>query len=311
MQERTVTPDIRTKFHAGIIVLALCLALCGCAHPIASSEDSRENAIPFMLTAHNNIVVKSILNDRDELDLMLHTATAELTLTEEAVRASTSLRFTDSTQVEAWGGRAESRYSDGNRLRIGGFLRDELRVWENRNSGPGTDGKFGLDFFDGRIVEIDFDRGLILIHARLPQSSTDYHKLALQAEGGELFVEADCVIAGTPHRNRFLVHSGYAGGLLLDDAFVANTGLDRKVVITEQSALQDSYGNSIQVRKGLMPILVLGESRLQNVPVGFFSGAVGAQKISVIGGDILKRFNLIFDLKDKSLYLRERNAASG
>ena len=73
-------------------------------------------------------------------------------------------------------------------------------------------------------------------------------------------------------------------------------------------ALKDSFGNTIKVKKGILPVFMLGSSRLSNVPVGFFAGNIGAQKMSVIGGEILKQFNLIFDIANHDLYIALRHA---
>lgn len=269
--------------------------------------------IPFTLTAHNNIVVAAVVNDRDRFDLMLHTAATDVMLTEDAVRRATAIAFAGNAQVESWGGRSESRYSVGNRLRVGGLERDGVRIVEDKNSGYGTDGKFGLDFFRGHVVEIDFDHRRIAVYDRVPEKAAGYRTLDLINEDDSLFVEADCMIDGKAYRNRFLIHSGYSGGVLLDDDFAARSGVDGKIAITEESALQDSFGNTIKVKKGVLPAFVLGGARVVDVPTGFFSGAIGTQKMSVIGGDVLKRFNLIFDVAGGRLYLapREGDAAVG
>jgi hypothetical protein len=55
-----------------------------------------------------------------------------------------------------------------------------------------------------------------------------------------------------------------------------------------------------------MPAFGLGRERLADVPVGFFKGQIGRKTKSVLGGDVLKRFNLIFDLPRKKLYVKRR-----
>lgn len=39
------------------------------------------------------------------------------------------------------------------------------------------------------------------------------------------------------------------------------------------------------------------------ISIRFFKGAIGRQKISMIGGDVLKRFNWIIDAKREYIYL--------
>lgn len=291
----------RLQYHLAVVVL-YSLLLTGCTRPATPAE--RE--IPFTLTKQNNLVVRGVLNDTDPVDLMLHTAARDVTLTEAAVRKTTSLRFTDSVEVKAWGGGGSSRFAKGNQLRIGDLRRGDVTVRENKNSGEGTDGKFGLDFFEEPIVELDFDRSRIVAHQRLPAKASQFARLALEDRDGELFVEGTCLVDGKSYSTRFLLHTGYSGGLLLDDTFAANSGVDGKIPITDESTLKDSFGHSIKVKKGTLPTFVLGGASLADVPTGFFTGGQGAQKMSVLGGEVLKRFNVILDVPNKGLYLQPR-----
>jgi hypothetical protein len=273
----------------------------------ASQANPSEVDIPFTLTDHNNLVVSVVVNDTDRLNLMLHTAATDISLTEDAVRKSKSIKFTDTDKVKSWGGEADSRSSKGNRVRIGKLQRDSINIWENKNSGKETDGKFGLDFFQNRIVEIDFDNRRIALHGKLPRKAGKYERLKIENQNGQLLVQGSCLIEGKTYTNKFLIHTGYSGGILLDDAFAAATGVDGKISITDESSLKDSFGNTIKVKKGIMPVFVLGSSRVSNAPAGFFAGTIGAQKMSVIGGEILKQFNIIFDIANNDLYITPRH----
>ena len=68
--------------------------------------------------------------------------------------------------------------------------------------------------------------------------------------------------------------------------------------------MKDSYGNVIKVQKALLPVFNIGNIILKDVHVGFFGGAIGRQKISVVGGDVLKRFNWVFDAKREFVYIK-------
>ena len=67
---------------------------------------------------------------------------------------------------------------------------------------------------------------------------------------------------------------------------------------------QDAFGNVIAVKKGVLPEFFIGKYAIKNAPVGFFAGSVGRQKFSVIGGDVLKRFNWIIDIGGGYAYIR-------
>ncbi len=262
--------------------------------------------IPFTLTAHNNFVFRATLNDVDSVELMLHSAASDVTLTEEAAKRVRSVRFEEAVRVKSWGGEADSRTSTGNQITIGGLKRAGVEIRENQLSGHGMDGKFGLVFFGDRVVEIDFDRSKVVLHDRLPPHAKSYERVPLEDRDGQLLVKGSLVLEGKGHEGSFLLHTGYSGGILLDDAFAASAGVAGKIKITEESSLKDSFGRTIEVKKGVLPEFALGAVRVTDVPVGFFAGAVGGQKMSVLGCDILKRFHLVLDRKNGALYMKRR-----
>jgi hypothetical protein len=89
-------------------------------------------------------------------------------------------------------------------------------------------------------------------------------------------------------------------------------GLPRSVQCPSKRALAAHGGRFVPnrrirpVKKGIMPVFVLGSSRVSNAPAGFFAGTIGAQKMSLIGGEILKQFNIIFDIANNDLYIAPR-----
>ena len=144
---------------------------------------------------------------------------------------------------------------------------------------------------------------MLVLHKKLPRKMEKYQSLKFENRNSQLLVQGSCLIEGKTYANKFLIHSGYSGGILLDDAFAANAGVDGKIKITEESSLKDSFGNTIKVKKGILPVFALGKTQISDVSAGYFAGGLGAQKISVLGGEVLKQFNLIFDLANNDLYI--------
>jgi hypothetical protein len=261
--------------------------------------------IPFEITAHNNLAVKAVLNNIDTVTLMFHTAAGSLTLTEDAVKKIRSLHFNHTDTVSSWGGGGNAaRFSPGNSLQIAGLRWNNVSIWENKNSGHGTDGKFGTDLFENRVVEIDFDQRHIVLHKTLPRKARKYGQLRLVFENDLMFMEAACQTGKGTFTNKFLLHSGYSGALLLDDRFVADHQLGKILETVGEKELKDSYGNVLKTKKTILPALEIGRQKLLNVPAGFFEGAIGRQKMSIMGFDILKRFNLIIDAQRTYIYLK-------
>jgi hypothetical protein len=286
-------------------ILFVLLLILTCFHQSAFAQ-KKEYTIPFQLTEYNNLSIQAILNKRDTIQLMLHTAANALTLTEESVKKIQSLRFAGTADsVKSWGGSANgSRFSKNNTLQIGELQWDSLDLWEDKNSGQKTDGKFGPNLFANKAIAIDFDQKLITISTSIRKRIRHYEKLRLVFENDLMFVEAGCRAGAKSVTNRFLIHSGYAGAVLFDDKFAGENKFDEELKVIDVKELRDSFGNVVKVKKVILPTLTIGHHQLHDVPAGFFQGAIGRQKMSVLGGDILKRFNIIIDAQRAFIYLK-------
>jgi Aspartyl protease len=288
---------LKTKLFTFLVLLSFSKTIFG---------QEKEIVIPFQLTEYNNISVQAILNEKDTVNLMFHTAASSVTLTEDAVKKITSLIFNNNTEgVKSWGGETNAaRLSENNSLQIGAMQFKGISIWENKYSGQKTDGKFGIDLFKDHVIKLDFEKNRLIITSALPKDIHKYEKLKLILENDMMFLEAGCKTDTAVFTNRFLIHSGYSGAILFDDKFAGDNKLGETLKITGEKELKDSYGNTLKTIKAVLPVLKIGTVELYNVPVGFFSGALGRQKMSVVGGDILKRFQIIIDSKRAYIYLK-------
>ncbi|MEX0273984.1 MAG: hypothetical protein AB3N16_06375 [Flavobacteriaceae bacterium] len=263
-----------------------------------------QHEIPFTLTGHNNIAVDMVLNKVDTLTLMFHTAADAISIIDTVANTLKSIHWNNLNEVESWGGKENARSSTGNSVQIENMEWDRLTIWDCKHSGPRTEGKFGLHLFQGKTVEIDYDRKRIVLRDSLPPNMENYRQFELTHNNGLMFIQGISIIGEHSFPNRYLLHSGYAGTLLYDDAFVAANQLGSRLQVVDEKALKDSYGNVIHVKKATLPIFTLGNVVLKDVPVGFFEGAIGKQRMSVMGGDVLKRFNIVMDSQRKYVYLK-------
>lgn len=264
------------------------------------------DTIPFTLTAANNISIRGTINGSDTVDLMFHTAANSVSVIEKARNKTTSIQWDREVDGgHAWGGTGSFRLSEsGNSLQIGDFLWENLSIHQGKHSGHGTDGKFGPNLFQDKVIEIDFDHHQMVIHSLRPDIDKQYEQLELQFDGSRLFVVGTSSIDGVDYPNRFMIHSGYSGTILFDDKFADASGLGEKLTTLSVSELKDSYGNVMKSKKAEMPDFKLGKTSFNDFPIAFFEGAMGKQKISVMGADLLKRFNLFIDLQNAYIYLK-------
>ncbi|MEM7102850.1 MAG: hypothetical protein AAF502_06970 [Bacteroidota bacterium] len=272
-----------------------------------TKEASGVEHIPFTLTEHNNLVIEGIVNNTDTLKLMLHTAANSVSVTEEAVEKITSMEFEASGTANSWGGSSETRSSPNNSLSVANFEWDSLRIWENKHSGHGTDGKIGPDLFEGKIFEINFDESLINLYNQLPGNLEAFDKLTIEHKGGFIFLTGNSMLPDSTMGNEFLMHSGYSGSILFDDEFVNANKLGKILTTISESELSDAYGNKLKTKKAILPGFTLGSTTFNEIPIGFFEGAIGRQQMSVMGGEIIKRFNWIMDLESGHIYIKQNS----
>ena len=288
---------LKIKVYTFLFLLLCCQKIFG---------QGKEIIIPFQLTEFNNISIQAIINEKDTVNLMFHTAASSVTLIEEATKNIKSLTFNNNTEeVKSWGGETNTaRFSENNSIQIGEMKFKGISIWENKYSGPKTDGKFGIDLFKDYVIKLDFEKNVLIISSTLPSNIKKYKKLKIVLENDMIFLEASFKINKTVLKNKFLIHSGYSGDILFDDKFARENKLDENLKIIGEKELKDSYGNILKTIKAILPVLKIGHVKLSNVPVGFFSGALGRQQMSVLGADILKRFSIIIDSKREYIYLK-------
>lgn len=270
----------------------------------STSQHHLIDTIPFTLTEFNNISIRAILNQTDTVGLMFHTAVGGVSLIKSSIKNLKSLQLDQDETITTWGGKVSTQSSNNNSLQIGNFHWDSLSITASEHSGRLTDGKFGPHLFKGKIIELDFDKSILLLHTTLPQIGEEYQKRTLIFNRGFMFLEGNLNIGNDSYSNNFLIHSGFGGTMLLDDEFVKKYKIGSKLEIISESELKDSYGNILKTQKAILPSLDFGHTKFTDVRIGFFEGAIARQKMSVLGGELLKRFNMIIDIQNEHIYLK-------
>ncbi|MEQ1826959.1 MAG: hypothetical protein ABL921_13475 [Pirellula sp.] len=263
--------------------------------------------IPFTLTESNNISIPVVINGKDSLNLMFHTAVDSISLTAEAVEKMQTLDTSGSVDVKSWGGTGKSAVSTGNRLQIGELEWSEQTIFVNELSGPGTDGKFGPHLFAHKILEINFDNRELVLHAAVPKAATDatskYQRLDISQKRDSMYVDGELTVGDSKYTNPLMIHSGFGGTVLLDDSFVATHKIASKLETISERELKDSFGNILKTKRVKLSSLTIGGIRFFDIPIEIFDGAIGNQKVSVLGGDLLKTLNLLIDAEHHPIYI--------
>jgi hypothetical protein len=288
-------------FNMGLILVILI-----CTNGIWAQNPDK---IPFILTDYNNISIPVIINDKDSLYFMLHTGSSGIDITKSGVERTTTILFKDAvSNVESWGGSGNvSRISYGNKISIGKRIFLNQEIWEDENSGQNTSGKFGISLFKDKIIEIDFEDSILLLHHKMPIYKRKFAKMRFVSQNELIFIPVEISFSKHKIVHYFMWHSGYAGALLVDDSLSSVYNLKETISVIKESKLSDAFGNILKTYYGILPLCIFGRDSLKSIPIGFFGGSIRRQKISVMGGDFIKRFNWIIDFKRECIYIRKNN----
>jgi hypothetical protein len=255
------------------------------ALPKAISRDT----IPFVLNNRGIIGVKAIFNSKDTVKLHFDIGSSEFRLTQNTLQTKSYLK-------------------PFQKIQLGQLVFDQPKVLRTGLTARGMEGRFGWNLFEGKCVEIDYNKGVMVIHSHTPKIPKGYIKLPLQFIHSFVCLTGETVFNGKKQKSNFLLDSGSDKALILDSAWAAKQSLPGSLNILHTSKLSDPRGKVYETRTVSCPKLEIGKFRLENVPATILAAQnpVGFE-INYFGMSVLKQYNSIFDFRNDVVYLKENN----
>lgn len=273
---------------------------------ISSFGQNMVKEIPFRLTKYNNILVPVIINQKDTVQLMLHTGSDYITIIEDSYKKMKSIAISDTlNNVTSWAGYSDMKMSQNNIVKFGEEEFNQIPIFIDKQSGHESDGKIGLKFFEGKYLEINFDENKLYVYDKAPSKLKKYIKQNSRYSQETLYIKAFPLIGKKPIETEFMIHTGFSGALMISDDFAKEYKLLEKFEIIGESKLSDAAGNVILSKKSILPNFELANQTFQNVPMSFFDSTIKIQHKNIMGGDLIKRFNLILNPEKNVLYVKK------
>jgi len=262
--------------------------------------------IPFRLTKYNNILVPVIINQKDTVQLMLHTGSDYISIIDDSYKKMKSISISDTlNNVTSWAGYSDMKMSQNNVIKFGNEEFSKIPIFIDKQSGHESDGKIGLKFFEGKYLEINFDENKLYVYDIAPTKLKKYTKLNSRYSQETLYIKAFPFIDKKPIETEFMIHTGFSSALMISDDFAKEYKLLEKFEIIGESKLSDAAGNVILSKKSILPDFELANQTFKNVPMSFFDSTIKIQHKNIMGGDLIKRFNLILNPEKDILYVKK------
>ncbi|WP_313386094.1 aspartyl protease family protein [Chishuiella sp.] len=253
------------------------------------------DTIKMVINKQNTIYIKTVFNEKDTLNLNFDTGTSELVLTHETIKN----KLKSTIQL----------FNTFYPLKIGRQVY-KTKIYDAELSGHDTDGRFGWDFFDNNVVELNYDKNIMVISSKVPEyvlNDSTYTKLVINYFDNVFSVESKLIQNGIEAKYSFLFDTGYQRTAMLDnDLMKENNFPFDKMKEIKKVIMRGGQGNKIPVITSNLDCLKVGNYNLKNVPIQqlTINKPMKGINIHILGNEVLKRFNTFLDFKNNIVYLK-------
>ncbi len=269
--------------------------------PRASGPDT----IPISIR-NGKLNVIGAINGSGPLNLIFDTGAEACALYPSAHGEGAELRLDGTTLNSGTGGVTERRTASDNRLAIAGLRWDhEPFIAVERQADP-ADGIVGWQLFLGKVVELDYERMIMIVHDDLPAKAAGYARTAMPYVGPLTAVEVVLVAGEKREGGLFILDTAGTGAMNVNQAFSAAHDLPGAMRVLGKSASRGVGSAVIRNEVVLVPELVVAGFSLPDVPVHLELPSTGNQAPpgGVLCMEVLVRFDTILDYRHGQAYFR-------
>ena len=255
----------------------------------------KSDSISMNINEHNTIYINAIFNKTDTLVLNFDTGTTALILTKKVLinKLKTPVKLYDTIY----------------NLQIGNS-NYKTKIYDAELTGHGTDGRFGWDLFTNKIVELNYDQNLLVVHSSLPRyikKDREFTKLDIKFYTDLLLVSAQITQNDHSNKDLFLFDTGYQRTAMLDNDLLAKEKFPtEEMEVLKRAIMKGAMGNEIPVITSKLELLKIGKYKLNSVPVQQTTTTkpIKDKNVHILGNEVLKRFNIFLDFQKNAIYLK-------
>lgn len=262
------------------------------------------DTIPFKLGIGNKIYIKGRINNSDWLNFMFDTGSDQEVISKEGLAKNVKINFNDTKSSVSIGGATSVQNSISNQLEIGNLRWDNTPIV--KIDGADADGIIGYNVFDNKMVEINYDKKIMIVHSQPIKVDKSYEELPMMFKGNLPFIEAVLTNGDKVTKGYFEFDAGSNGSLWINKEFAMANKLYGTMKTIGETSSWGFDGNKIYNETVLLPKLNFGKLALMNVPIDMElqSNTNNNFKWGILGMDILKRFNVVLDFKNDKVYFK-------
>lgn len=267
--------------------------------PTASAETI---AIPFDLGKDHRIYAEGTINQSRPLRFLIDTGADGMAVS-VATSTLAGMKIDDQSENAGSDGTSLVEYSTSNRVTLGAASRTlGAAVIDYRNR-P-FDAVLGWKFFEGRVVEVDYDKKTLFVHSSLP-STAGYTRVNTRWIDNTPAIEVTLKTEGSRFKAWLSLDTGSNGTIDLSYAYSSRHNLSgaftQKIGTSQFSGSAGKKIRAVDVRVASVEIQGL---RLEQPKVSFTIDEDSSTGDGTVGSEVLRNFNILLDTKTGDVYLR-------
>jgi len=283
-------------------------------------KDVNRVSIPFQLI--NNLVFIPLQVNGVELTFLLDSGVEETVLFSLEDKQEVDLKNTETISLRGLGSAdaIEGLKSTGNIL--------EIKEMQSRNHllyvildqefnlsshiGIPVNGIIGYSFFKNHLLEINYQKKRIYFHKETVKKRNKierrYNKIPISIERAKPYVNSIVVMGNQAVPVKLLVDIGNSDAVWLFDNVIENIKVPER---NFDDYLGKGFSGDVLGKRAIITEFQIGDFKFER-PIAAFPDSISLKHVKMVsgrlgsvGGEIFKRFSVIFDYKNSLLYLKK------
>ena len=284
----------------------------------AKNEPKRIESIPFEMVG-SYVIIKVKINNSSILNLILDSGIRNTIITELMPGDKISLNFSDVKELMGLGRgeHLEAYASNSNTIKIGKLKLDHASVYVLKNdvfnlskhTGTKINGLIGLDFFQNYAIEINYSQKRVRFYdSKTMIQPKGYDMLPVAIEAQKMFINLSVLQSDSTRKQvKMLIDTGAELNAWFQTATSESVRIPDKWI---EGTIGEGFNGLITGKYGHIPQICFGEFCLKNPIVSFPDSSTikeilaNSRRDGTIGGQLLRRFNIILDYSQKKFYFK-------
>lgn len=279
--------------------------------PVRLSTSAGPEVIPFSLV-RGRMMVQARINGSEPIDLLVDTGANATLLAPSAIDRGVAVKASGTAQNFGLGGMVETATSAGNTIDVAGLRWEHEPLLLHDRASTAGDGVLGMHMFEGKVVEFDFDRSVLVIHDAMPANLDGFARIELGRAGPLPTIPVTFHTGGGTVVGSVIIDTGATAALFARRDFAEPLGLYGTMPKIGTGRQTGIGRGSLESDLVLLPAMTIGGIDMKDVPIYLETAnhETTDGEGAVLGMDVLSRFTMVLDTMNDVVYLKPNASIS-